>query len=221
MKHALSRRIAAMTAAGATFAGSASALAWKIAAVAVVTAALAKGGAVVLQARTASGPVAAPVSTRTATRVEEPRPIPSATPEPRAETPAAPEHRSAFSRAREPHLSSEPTTQRLPDAVPPPASAMTPTAAPPSPLEEEARLLRQAHQAYVAGDSARALALLDEDARRFPRGALEPERAAERVFVLCAAGARDEGAREAEAFLQLHPAGALASRVQASCAARR
>jgi hypothetical protein len=103
----------------------------------------------------------------------------------------------------------------------PPAAAAAPTAPRVSPLEEEARLLRDAHRALAAGDPSRALALLDEDARRFPRGALEPERAAERVFALCATGDVDRATREAQAFVRLHAPGALANRVAEGCGGPR
>jgi hypothetical protein len=107
----------------------------------------------------------------------------------------------------------------------PESSPQAPAPAPPVPrisaLEEEARLLRDAHRALAAGDPSRALSLLDEDARRFPRGELEPERAAERVFALCATGDVEQATREAQAFVRLHAPGALASRVAEGCGGRR
>jgi hypothetical protein len=88
---------------------------------------------------------------------------------------------------------------------------------PPASLEVEAQLLREADHALKAGDASTSLRLLEEHARRFPNGALEPERSAERVLALCRAGRLADARREARAFLAGHPAGPLTSRVQASC----
>ena len=52
---------------------------------------------------------------------------------------------------------------------------------PPHRSKPRALLLQEAHRALSAGESARALHLLDEHAARFPSSALEPERSAERV----------------------------------------
>lgn len=89
-----------------------------------------------------------------------------------------------------------------------------------SALEEEVRLLREADGANKAGDPNGALLLLDRHAAAFPRSALEPERAAERVFALCEAGRIAEARADADAFLAAHPAGPLAARVRGTCAGR-
>lgn len=93
------------------------------------------------------------------------------------------------------------------EPIPPPASY----------LKAEASLLQSAHRALSDGDGVTALRLLDEHAARFPRGALEPERSAERVFALCQQHRQDEALRAARTFLMEHPDGPLASRVRGSC----
>jgi hypothetical protein len=90
-----------------------------------------------------------------------------------------------------------------------------------SSLEQEAELLRGAHQALKKGDVDQALALLDEHAARFPGGALEPERLAERVLALCRAGRTSMARAAADSFLAAHAEGPLAARVRASCAFAR
>jgi hypothetical protein len=85
-------------------------------------------------------------------------------------------------------------------------------------LEREARLLSHARQARQAGESAGALALLDEHARTFPNGWLANERAVERIVVLCSLGRRDEAVREAAAFLKGRAMSPLTRRVELSCA---
>jgi len=88
---------------------------------------------------------------------------------------------------------------------------------PPSSLESETRLLRDASFELGAGRPERALALLDEHARSFSGGALVEEGRVERILALCALGrtsaAHDEGAR----FLRERPHSLLADRVRASC----
>jgi len=86
-----------------------------------------------------------------------------------------------------------------------------------SPVAEETRLLRAASEALRADDPARALALLDEHGRRFPRGALAEERSVERVSALCKLGRVDEAHTEAERFLIATPDSPLAASVRASC----
>jgi hypothetical protein len=88
---------------------------------------------------------------------------------------------------------------------------------PPSSLESETRLLRDASFELGAGRPERALALLDEHASSFSGGALVEEGSVERILALCALGrtsaAHDEGAR----FLRERPHSLLADRVRASC----
>jgi hypothetical protein len=86
----------------------------------------------------------------------------------------------------------------------------------PSTLAAETALLRDADRALRAGDTATALARLDEDAARFPNGALAPERAGERLVVLCEVGAAD--ARAVAQFLAARAGSPLAARVRRACA---
>jgi hypothetical protein len=55
-------------------------------------------------------------------------------------------------------------------------------------LSVETQLIRQAHQAIVAGELGGALALLDEHARRFPAGVLTEERVATQLIAFCRLG---------------------------------
>ena len=83
-------------------------------------------------------------------------------------------------------------------------------------LAEETALLRDADRPQRAGDTATALALLDEHATRFPNGALAPERAGERLIVLCEVGAADQ--RAVARFLDARSGSPLAARVRRACA---
>jgi hypothetical protein len=83
-------------------------------------------------------------------------------------------------------------------------------------LVAETALLRDADRALRAGDPATALARLDEHATRFPKGALAPERTAERLIVLCEVGAADP--RAVEQFLAARSGSPLAARVRRACA---
>jgi hypothetical protein len=86
----------------------------------------------------------------------------------------------------------------------------------PSTLAAETALLRDADRALRAGDTATALARLDEDAARFPHGVLAPERAGERLVVLCEVGAADP--RVVAQFLAARAGSPLAARVRRACA---
>ncbi len=55
-------------------------------------------------------------------------------------------------------------------------------------LAEEISLLRKAQAALRSGNPSQSLSLLDEHARRFPRGVLSQERTVTRVQALCALG---------------------------------
>ncbi len=96
-------------------------------------------------------------------------------------------------------------------------SATQPEPAGPATVAAEAELLRQADGAVKAGQPARALALLDEHAARFPNGILIEEREAERIVVLCALGRTDEARAAASQFLRARPHSPLGRRVRESC----
>jgi hypothetical protein len=94
--------------------------------------------------------------------------------------------------------------------------ASRPVAPPPAAdLAAETSLLRGADRALRAGDTATAVSLLDEHAARFPKGALAPERAAERLIVACEVGVAEP--RRVEQFLATHPGAPLAARVRRAC----
>jgi hypothetical protein len=101
-------------------------------------------------------------------------------------------------------------------------NAATPIAAMPhkSSLAEDNALIVAAHDAIAAGDPARALQLLDQDAARSPNSALEPERSAERVFAYCAENNTAYARAAAGSFLSAHPTGPLSARVRSSCGGR-
>jgi hypothetical protein len=82
-------------------------------------------------------------------------------------------------------------------------------------LAEETRLLREADQTLRAGNAQRALTLLDEQAARFPRGVLEPERAAERMIARCKLGQVD--AKSAQNYLAAHASSPFAARLRDAC----
>jgi hypothetical protein len=86
-----------------------------------------------------------------------------------------------------------------------------------TPLDAEVAMLRDARQALRDGRAARALALLDEHARRFPHGVLAEDCAAERVFALCALGSVDQARAEGLRFLASHGLSPHADAVRASC----
>jgi hypothetical protein len=81
----------------------------------------------------------------------------------------------------------------------------------------EVRLLVEAHRAIDNGDATRALVLLAEHARRYPKGALGEERDAARVRALCALGRSAEAREATERFLRTSPQSPLAGPLRASC----
>ena len=130
----------------------------------------------------------------------------------------------------EPHAQSSPTVdvRALPDARVAPtglnagptttrAQMTRPPAEDDGSLEEETKLLRAARTARFAGAPERSLSLTSEHAARFPKGALAPERDAERISALCALGHRDEARQEIGRFEGRWPSSALLERVRASC----
>ena len=152
--------------------------------------------------------------TETATPVVETSPpsLPAPTAKVVAAAPvaaAAPEHARAGA--------SEPPSEPVAVATPPRGDVSPPPVTSVDALAEETRLLRAADAATRAGDPSRALALLEEHARRFPGGVLGEERDAERVLALCAAGRTADARAAAQRFLSARPSSALAGRVRSSC----
>jgi len=96
----------------------------------------------------------------------------------------------------------------------------TPTGAATS-LAEETRLLEAAQRELARNQGGAALALLDEHAAKFPRGALSEERAAARILALCRLGRTGEARRAAEAFVGAAPQSPLVPRLESSCASSK
>ncbi len=150
-------------------------------------------------------PVAAPAPELDAPSIEpsvEAEPAPSVEPVAAPTLPTAP----------------NPSARRAPPT--PPTESSSPSAPPASEadaLREELALIGVAQSSLGAGRAEAALASLDEHARRFPSGALSLERRALRALALCAAGRRDEGRVEAEAFALRAAGSPLADRVASAC----
>jgi len=158
----------------------------KIAAVAIVLAGLVTAGAYLLVPGNDSRPpraaAPAPALVPPAPVTSPPLPLPGATP-PSEEAPPA--------RVDGP-------------AVPAPRVHRTvPSSA--GRLKEETTLVRDARQALRQGDAARALRLLDECRRLFPRGVLEQERERLAIEALNRSGRAAEGSARAAAFLRHYP----------------
>jgi len=101
-----------------------------------------------------------------------------------------------------------------PDGAP---SRITPPGPSPT-LEAEARSLADVQRALRDNRPGEALHLLREQERAFQGGALGEERAAARVFALCAAGDGERARALAVQFLWAHPASPFADRVRTTCA---
>jgi hypothetical protein len=145
---------------------------------------------------------------------DPPRPIPQEAPVNPSEPPVA----------AMPHAATAaPVPLPAPDRNRPAREAPEPTASrptsPPSTLEAETRLLREAHDALQAGQPGRALDLLDQQSQAYAGGQLGEERAAARVLALCKAGRPAEAQAAATRFLAEHPHSPLADRVRSSCSA--
>ncbi|MCY1055100.1 hypothetical protein [Nannocystis sp. SCPEA4] len=89
----------------------------------------------------------------------------------------------------------------------------------PADFAAELRLIAEIRGALKQGDSARALARVNEHERRFgARGQLVQERLAYHVEALCAAGRVDDARRVAGELLKKWPDSTHAPRVKSSCA---
>jgi hypothetical protein len=92
--------------------------------------------------------------------------------------------------------------------APPRSSAPAPS------LTEELAALDATSRALRAGDAAGALRLLDDHARRFPRGRLGLEAEVLRIESLARTGETAAAASRARSFLARHPNSVLARRVE-------
>jgi hypothetical protein len=138
----------------------------------------------------------------------DPKPQASEIPPPAAVVFAPPQATARLARAK---VAARPASR----PAPAPAPAVAAPVVESSSLAEETQLLREADRAVRAGDGERAMALLNDHAARFPDGNLAPERAAERLVVLCLDGKADASA--ASRFLAAHPGSALTARVKQAC----
>jgi hypothetical protein len=114
---------------------------------------------------------------------------------------------------------SEPLTATAEEAEP---RAMAPTASggvPADMIDEEVRLLSQAHAALRAGRPRDALGKLKEHADSFPNSKLTEARQVARMIALCDSGRRAAARAEAQEFLAARPRSPLANRVRSICAA--
>jgi hypothetical protein len=83
---------------------------------------------------------------------------------------------------------------------------------------EEIALLAKIQAALRVDDTPLALSLVDEHARRFPNGALAPEREGARVLARCSRSATPQRQALGRVYLEDHPRSPLAARVRAACA---
>jgi len=81
----------------------------------------------------------------------------------------------------------------------------------------ELALLKRAKTSHTAGDRERALAILREQARQFPRGAFVEERRALEAIVLCELGRQERGDAAAAAFYRDFAASPQTERVRRAC----
>jgi hypothetical protein len=107
-------------------------------------------------------------------------------------------------------------------AIPPrPAAAHVEESEPPGytpALDAELALIRRARTALNDGRAEEALAALDEHARRFPKGVLAEDRAAQRVLALCALARLDAAREEGLRFVSSHPRSPHVAAIRSSCA---
>jgi len=81
-------------------------------------------------------------------------------------------------------------------------------------LGDELALVEAASRATKSGSAGRALTLLDQYRRTFPRGKLALEAEVLRIEALARAGQTTDARRQAKSFLKRHPASPLAARVK-------
>ena len=106
------------------------------------------------------------------------------------------------------------SVDELPTATPKPAFA--PAKKPVNTVTdpaEEAKLVASIDAALRAGDSASALRLADEHAKKYPNGVLVEEREGGRAIARCMSGSRSS----ADAFLAAHPRSPMRARIVAAC----
>jgi hypothetical protein len=87
----------------------------------------------------------------------------------------------------------------------------------PDPLDAELVLLGAAQEALQAGRPTQALALAQQHAFRFPRGALANERRAVHALSLCALGRRAAARQVAADLAHSAPDAPVRKRIEADC----
>jgi hypothetical protein len=113
---------------------------------------------------------------------------------------------------RSPELAKQPTHPAKAGIQASPRDANEPT------IDGEMRLLNEAQAANQAGDSRRALSLLDAYATRFPAGHLSDVRTVTRLVALCQLGQVNLARQEADRFRARHPDSPFNDRVKGICA---
>jgi hypothetical protein len=102
------------------------------------------------------------------------------------------------------------------------ASPVSEPAPPPeATIDEEVHLLTAAQVALRTGKPHRAVFLLDEHARRFPRGRLSDAREVAWMTALCDLGQTSQARERAERFLSEHPRSPFSDRVRSLCVPAR
>lgn len=181
---------------------------------------------VVQRAPVSSRVAAAPEATPPSAAAPEPaQPAQPSAATPQAPAPAKREHRPHAPRS---HVEPKPPAAPLtPESAPvdvaarsaplPPPLAASTTAAGGSSLSEELALMMTAQRALAANQLSRALTLLDQHQKRFPSGALVPERLAARAVALCRSQRPNDGARELQKLVERAPNSPLISWARADC----
>lgn len=148
-------------------------------------------------------PIAAPVAT-----VTQPDPPPAA---------AVPEEEPAFDEPETPAVTRPRAVARKPGS----SSENIPAAAVDAdvdPLQAELALMARARAALKAEQHANAVKLLDEHAKRFPKGTFARERDLSRIRALCELGKKNRAKKIGRRYLE-QEGSVMASKVQATCAA--
>jgi hypothetical protein len=100
---------------------------------------------------------------------------------------------------------------------PMPAASSAESPSPERGLGAEAALLESAERSLRDHDGARAIALLDEHARRFPDGIFLVEAEAARAIATCETGDRERGSKLTADFARRWPNAPVLARVLAAC----
>ena len=133
----------------------------------------------------------------------EPEPEPESEPEPDPDPESDPEPEPEPEPVPDPEPEPEPKSEPQPRSPPPPHEASK--SEPAVDAVAEAKLLLAARRA-LAGDPARALALTDDHAARYPDGALAEERELIAIRALMATGKVDAAQSRGERFVDRYPA---------------